>query len=93
MNSGHENHDPLPNLNTMLTLSYQNAEVYKISFRMVKEVYTLIKLFPEVEQFVPVIQFRSAAVSVSINPAECASRKSLKEKRDIMNYPGVLKLK
>lgn len=48
---------------------------------MVKEIYTLTKLFPREEQFVLVTQLRRAAISVSSNLAEGASRKSVKEKK------------
>ncbi|MEP7164159.1 MAG: four helix bundle protein [Ferruginibacter sp.] len=65
----------------MLDLSHKDLEVYKISLLMVKEIYTLTKLFPREEQFVLVTQLRRAAISVSSNLAEGASRKSVKEKK------------
>lgn len=65
----------------MLNLSHKDLEVYKITLLMVQEVYNLTKIFPKEEQFTLVSQLRRAAISVSSNLAEGASRKSLKEKK------------
>jgi|SRR3989337_1371111 len=65
----------------MLNLSHKNLDVYKISLKLVKEVYKATKQFPKEEQFVLISQIRRAAISVSSNIAEGASRISKKEKK------------
>jgi four helix bundle protein len=65
----------------MLNLSHKNLEVYKFSLELVKEIYKHTKLFPKEEQFVLVTQLRRAAISVSSNLAEGATRLSSKEKK------------
>jgi len=69
------------NLSTMLNLSHKNLDVYKISLKLVKEVYKATRLFPKEEQFVLISQVRRAAISVSSNIAEGASRISKLEKK------------
>ena len=65
----------------MLKLSHKNLEVYKFSLLLAKEIYEATKLFPKEEQFTLVSQLRRAAVSVSSNLAEGASRTSSAEKK------------
>ena len=65
----------------MLDLSHKNLEVYKIALQLVKEVYAVTKLLPKDELYGLTSQLRRAAVSVSSNLAEGASRKSPKEKK------------
>lgn len=65
----------------MLNLSHKNLDVYKISLKLVKEVYKATRLFPKEEQFVLISQVRRAAISVSSNIAEGASRISKLEKK------------
>jgi four helix bundle protein len=65
----------------MLTLSHKNLEVYRISMKLVQEIYTATKLFPKEEQYVLVSQMRRAALSVCSNIAEGASRISKPEKK------------
>lgn len=64
----------------MLNLSNKNLDVYKISFLLVKEVYTLTMFFPKEEKYGLVTQIRRAPISVCSNIAERASRISKKEK-------------
>ena len=68
-------------LNTMLNLSHKNLEVYKISLKLIKEVYAITKGFPKEELYVLVSQIRRAAISVCSNIAEGASRISRAEKK------------
>lgn len=65
----------------MLNLSHKKLDVYQISLKLVKEVYKATKQFPKEEQFVLISQIRRAAISVSSNIAEGASRISKKEKK------------
>ena len=65
----------------MLNLSHKKLDVYQISLKLVKEVYKATKQFPKEEQFVLISQIRRAAISVSSNIAEGASRISKLEKK------------
>jgi four helix bundle protein len=65
----------------MLTLSHKSLEVYRISLKLIQEVYRITKLFPKEEQFVLISQMRRAALSVCSNIAEGASRISRSEKK------------
>ena len=65
----------------MLNLSHKNLEVYKISLKLVEEVYKVTKQFPKEEQFVLISQIRRAAISVCSNIAEGAARISKLEKK------------
>ena len=65
----------------MLTLSHKNLDVYQISLKLVKEVYAATRQFPKEEQYVLISQIRRAAISVSSNIAEGASRRSKAEKK------------
>ena len=66
--------------NFMLDLSHKNLDVYKFSLLLVREAYMATKQFPKEEQYVLISQIRRAAISVSSNIAEGASRRSKKEK-------------
>lgn len=65
----------------MPTLSHKNLDVYKISLKLVEEVYKVTKKIPKEEQFVLISQIRRAAISVCCNIAEGAARISKKEKK------------
>ncbi len=65
----------------MLNLSHKNLEVYKMSLKLIEEVYKATKSFPKEELYVLVSQIRRAAISVCSNIAEGASRISKKEKK------------
>ncbi len=65
----------------MLNLSHKNLEVYKLSLKLIEEVYIATKKFPKEELYVLVSQIRRAAISVCSNIAEGASRISKKEKK------------
>lgn len=64
-----------------LELKHTNFEVYKYAGDLVIECYNLSKLLPSIESFNLVSQIRRAAVSVKLNIAEGASRKTLAERR------------
>ena len=65
----------------MLELSHKKLEVFKLSICLVKDIYELTESFPKHELYSLVNQTRRAAISVSSNIAEGASRTSPKEKK------------
>jgi four helix bundle protein len=65
----------------MLNLSHKNLDVYKLSLKLLEEVYKATKLFPKEEIYVLVAQLRRAAISVCSNLAEGAARISKAEKK------------
>jgi len=64
-----------------LTLNHQKLEVYKVSKKFVMECYRLTKQLPPNEKFGMISQIRRAALSVHLNIAEGASRKSETERK------------
>ncbi|HEX8462859.1 MAG TPA: four helix bundle protein [Segetibacter sp.] len=64
-----------------LTLNHQQLEVYKVSRSFVLECYRLTKQLPADEKFGMISQVRRAALSVHLNIAEGASRKSEAERK------------
>ncbi len=58
---------------------HKNLDAWKLSFQFVKEAYTATAFFPSEEKFGLVSQIRRAAVSIPVNIAEGAARKSKKE--------------
>ena len=59
--------------------SYRKLNVYQCSVALVKEVYSLLKLYPQHEQYAICDQMRRAAVSIPSNIAEGTSKTSPKE--------------
>lgn len=64
-----------------LTLNHQKLEIYKFSRAFVVECYKLSKILPQDEKFGMISQIRRAALSVHLNIAEGASRKSSAERK------------
>ncbi len=64
-----------------LTLNHQNLDIYQSSKNFVLECYKLTKILPTEEKFGMVSQIRRAALSVHLNIAEGASRKSEAERK------------
>ncbi len=64
-----------------LSLNHQKLEVCKVSRIFVKECYELTHLLPETERYNLISQIRRAALSVHLNLAEGASRRSILERR------------
>jgi four helix bundle protein len=64
-----------------LKLNHQKLEVYACSKNLVIECYKLTKIFPAEEKFSMCSQIRRAALSVHLNIAEGASRKSDLERK------------
>ncbi|HLK31337.1 MAG TPA: four helix bundle protein [Puia sp.] len=64
-----------------LNLNHQKLEISKHSRIFVLECYKITNLFPSDERFILVSQIRRAALSVHLNIAEGASRKSDAERK------------
>ncbi|WP_407523677.1 four helix bundle protein [Lacibacter sp. MH-610] len=64
-----------------LQLNHQKPEVYKASREFVLECYRFSKTLPDDEKFGMSSQIRRAALSVHLNIAEGASRKSAAERK------------
>ena len=64
-----------------LQLNHQKLDIYQFSKPFVLECYKLTKTFPTEERFILIAQIRRAALSVHLNVAEGASRKSATERK------------
>ena len=64
-----------------LTLNHQKLDIYTFSKSFVFESYKLTKILPPDEKFGMISQIRRAALSVHLNIAEGASRKSEVERK------------
>ena len=64
-----------------LKLNHQQLDIYSISRQLVQECYRLSKVLPPDERFGMISQIRRAALSVHLNIAEGASRKSEAERK------------
>jgi four helix bundle protein len=63
-----------------LSLKHKSLDVYQAVREMVKEAYKVSGMLPPEEKFNMVPQIRRAALSVKLNLAEGASRKSVVER-------------
>jgi four helix bundle protein len=70
--------NPLP---MFLQLNHQKLDIYGISRQFVFECYKLTMKLPVAEKFGMITQIRRAALSVHLNMAEGASRKSESERK------------
>src|SRR6185503_14373138 len=64
-----------------LKLNHQKLDIYSASRQFVMETYKISKLLPSSEKFGMITQIRRAALSVHLNIAEGASRKSESERK------------
>ncbi|HJS54598.1 MAG TPA: four helix bundle protein [Chitinophagaceae bacterium] len=64
-----------------LQLNHQKLDIYSVSKQFVLECYRLTKTLPTEEKFGMITQIRRAALSVHLNIAEGASRKSEIERK------------
>lgn len=69
-----------------LKLNHQKMEIYLISRMIVRACHKLTKTFPADERFIMVPQIRRAALSLHLNIAEGASKKSAAERK---RYYGI----
>ncbi len=65
----------------LLKLNHQKLDIYNFSQAFVLECYKLSKYLPDAEKFGMISQIRRAALSVHLNIAEGASRKSEVERK------------
>jgi four helix bundle protein len=72
-----------PNLITKmhLQINHRQLDIYKIAGVFVKDCYLVTKIFPAEERYNLTQQIRSAALSIHLNIAEGASRKSEQERK------------
>jgi four helix bundle protein len=59
--------------------NFRNLEVWKVSFGMVRKVYSVIEKFPTEEKYALASQMRRAVVSISSNIAEGCGRRTSKD--------------
>lgn len=59
--------------------AFERLDVWQVSRTFVKDIYILLRTFPDFEAYNITSQIRRAAVSVSLNIAEGSTRNSLKE--------------
>ena len=64
-----------------LTLNHQKLDIYQVSRSFVFECYRMTKTLPPEERYGMISQIRRAALSVHLNIAEGASRKSEAERK------------
>ncbi len=64
-----------------LTLNHQKLDVYEISRQFAVECYKFSRMLPSEEVYGVATQIKRAALSVHLNIAEGASRRSLSERR------------
>ena len=64
-----------------LQLAHTKLDVYQFSQQLALECYKITRVFPSEEKFAMVQQIRRAALSVHLNLAEGASRKSETERK------------
>lgn len=76
-----------------LTLRHQKLDIYSASKILEMECYRLTKLLPSDEKFGMISQIRRAALSVHLNIAEGASRKSEAERKRYYEIAKVLLLR
>jgi len=64
-----------------LTLGHNQLDVYKITRQFVRDCYVTVTKFPLEEKYILIQQIKRAALSVHLNVAEGASRKSELERK------------
>ncbi len=65
----------------MLKLKHKNLDVWQLAVKFISKLYKITAKYPKEELFGLTSQTRRAAISISANIAEGASRKSLVERK------------
>jgi four helix bundle protein len=65
----------------ILDITHKNLTVYKVARQIVKECYKISYILPSEERFNLIQQIRRAGLSIALNIAEGASRKSALERK------------
>jgi four helix bundle protein len=73
-----------------LLLSHQQLDIYPTSKKFVHECYKFTNTLPSEEKFGLISLIRRAALSVHLNIAEGASRRSKQKEKDFMKLQEVL---
>ena len=75
-------------------MKFKNLIVYQKSKELVKQVYALLKKFPDDERFALCGQMRRAAISVPSNIVEGMARMSSKDQKHFLNiaYSSLMEL-
>ena len=75
-------------------MKFKNLIVYQKSKELVKQVYALLKQFPDDERFALCGQMRRAAISVPSNIVEGMARMSSKDQKHFLNiaYSSLMEL-
>lgn len=76
-------------------MRFEDTDIWKDSIRLAKEVYVLLKSFPDSERYGIISQMKRAVTSVSANFAEGYGRSSPKDKSHFytMAYGSLLETK
>ena len=65
--------------------TFEKLQIYQLSKELVRHIYSLTRLFPEIERFALVTQLNRAVVSVVSNIAEGSGRSTAKDKAHFIN--------
>ena len=68
------------------THNFKELRIWKMSMELVKEIYSLSKLFPKEELFCLTLQIRKSAISIPSNIAEGCGRGSSAQLIQFINY-------
>ena len=73
---------------------FEKLEVWQLSRRLIKKIYSITDKFPTEEKFGIISQIRRSAVSVAANLAEGSSRRTKKDQANFttMSYSSLMEL-
>ncbi len=66
-------------LEYIMKFKYEDLEIWKLALELIKDIYKLLKKFPEDEKYDLVSQGKRAAVSIALNIAEGSGRHTDKD--------------
>ena len=73
----------------MLNLSHKNLDVYKISLKLIKEIYKVTKAFPKEELYVLISQIRGRQFQFAVILLKELQEYQKKKKNVFMKFQGV----